>query len=201
LTLVGGTAPSLYSSTDRVGIRSTVDIDVTVEATSYAEWLKKCREFETVGFKASSEGSICRYENGSFAVDIIPSKPAVLGLQDSGRYDRVFGSRRHSNEVDLYVVDPHLFLALKAEAHLDRGAGVPHPMSKDLEDMIVVLGNNPQVLDELLQRKSPESGFVLDFLFQAFGPSGQETFQLYFPGDGATQAYSKTLFTRLCSAW
>lgn len=200
-TLVGGTAPSVYSKIDRVGLRSTIDIDVSVRATEYGDWLKSCRMLEDSGFRSTPEGPICRYTSDSFVVDVIPSSPAILGFKQSDWYHHVHQHRTFHPEVGLYVVDPVLFLALKAEAHSDRGLSQLHPMSKDLEDVLVVLGNDSSTLDRVVSGGSSAAQYVLRFLRDTFGAAGMSIFQLYFPGDGSTQKYAEGLFERLREAW
>lgn len=197
VVVIGGTAPALYPGPDRAGLRATKDVDVVVAAATYPTWRRAVAQLEDRGFSYRAGDPVCRYRRDTLTLDILPSEPTAIGLPESRWFSQVCASRRRSEAVDLFVVDPLILLGMKIEAHDDRATGILGG-DKDLEDIVVVLANVDGLIDEIREGRAPIHAFLRERLRGLFeGEAGRERIETYLPGDDATQRFAADLHGRL----
>ena len=148
-------------------VRPTLDIDVVVSVASRGEYYNLQERLRAVGFKervVQTAGPICRYYWNDYILDVMPDDADILGF--SNRWYKqaltnylVFSLR----DLQLKVISPPCFLAVKLEAFEGRGQG-DFLLSRDMEDIVSVLDGRPEIVDEV-KAAHPE---VRDYLSEAF---------------------------------
>lgn len=168
LVLVGGCAAGLLvTDTGSSPIRPTKDVDLLVEATTYADYHHFGLRLIDRGFKPGIQPGdpICRWRHGELILDVMPLDEAVLGF--SNRWYRsaihVPSQYRLPSGVTLVHIDAPHFLATKFDAFLSRGEG-DYLASADLEDAVVVIDGRPSIEEELSMSGEHLRSFVADQL-------------------------------------
>lgn len=147
VAFVGGATTGLLV-TAPAAPRSTLDVEVLVEGSSYAEYpsvlvpvLRSLAAREDV-----SEGApLCRWLLNGVLVDVMPTDTRVLGFS-SRSWPAALASATEHRAPDgtlIRVVDAPHFLATKLEAFLGRGEG-DFLSSKDIEDIMAVADGRPR---------------------------------------------------------
>jgi hypothetical protein len=133
-------------------IRPTIDIDVIVEAVSYAEYLLLSERLRAAGFTEDTreDAPICRWVCADLTLDVLPIAKSVLGFTNLWFAPSMGQSQTVTlqNGVPIRIVSAPYFLASKLEAYRGRGAGDCFA-SHDLEDFIAVVDGDGEILDEL----------------------------------------------------
>lgn len=153
LVFVGGAVVELYftdPASDRV--RPTTDTDCLCEVTSYTEYHRLGDRLRELSFRQSLRDADppFRWRSGDDVLDVMPSDPSVLGFSNPW-YDAALADTRSTEIADgleIRVPTPPVLLATKLAAHEDRGADDPMT-SADLEDVIALLANRPELVDEV----------------------------------------------------
>lgn len=153
LVFVGGAVVELYftdPASDRV--RPTTDTDCLCEVTSYTEYHRLGDRLRELSFRQSLRDADppFRWRSGDDVLDVMPSDPSVLGFSNPW-YDAALEDTRSTEIADgleIRVPTPPVLLATKLAAHEDRGADDPMT-SADLEDVIALLANRPELVDEV----------------------------------------------------
>lgn len=147
LVFVGGATMPLYvDGTIGEALRETNDVDIMVEATSYAEFASLEARLRAAGFRQDIAGKAprCRWFKGEDQYDIVDvrtdhpldrwARPTGAGIEQ-----RALPSGR-----TIPVLSPGRFLAAKIAALTDRGG--PHWYdSPDFEDIVLLLESHPQL--------------------------------------------------------
>lgn len=146
------------------GVRATDDVDLVVDLAGYGEWARLQDELRDRGFRVSAEDDvICRMRLGALKVDVMPDDPEILGF--SNRWYRLgmetAVEQRLTDRLMIRLFTPPLFLATKLEAWLGRGAG-DMVMSRDLEDVLLVVDGRPALVDEVRAAEAQVRVFIAE---------------------------------------
>lgn len=153
LVFVGGAVAELYFSdpaSDRV--RPTTDTDAICEVGSYTDYHRLGERLRSCSFTQTLESADppYRWRSGDDVLDIMPRDAEVLGF--SNPWYGAALERTQAVELDdgleIAIPEPPIYLATKLAAHEDRGRDDPLT-SADLEDVIALITNRPQLLSEV----------------------------------------------------
>ncbi len=152
IAFVGGCVTGLLiTDPASAPVRPTLDVDVIVEAASYAAFTILEAELRRIGFRESrTEGApICRWVNGDLLLDFMPTDPSILGF--SNRWYPA--ALEHAEKVTIgdcviRVITAPYFVATKMEAFQGRGRA-DFRMSHDLEDIITIVDGRPELASEV----------------------------------------------------
>ncbi|ODR88512.1 nucleotidyl transferase AbiEii/AbiGii toxin family protein [Sinorhizobium alkalisoli] len=153
LVFVGGCTTALFI-TDPVtleDVRTTDDIDLIVDLTGQAAWAQLQEELRQHGFmEAADEEVICRMRLGALKVDFMPDDETILGFGNRWYAKGIETAVQHqlSEDLSIQVLTPALFLATKLEALAGRGNN-DLLMSRDAEDILLVVDGRESLLDEI----------------------------------------------------
>ena len=228
LVFVGGIVVGLLATDPGAPeARSTLDVDALAGIASYSEYADFGERLRKLGFRedSSEDAPICRWRNGTIALDILPSDEGVLGFSsrwyrramdtaipiDIQRFGSVNADIRDRPQVRLglqgtvdgahgltvRVVAAPVFLATKFEAFRARGGG-DLLCSTDLEDIIALVDGRATLLDELRLQASDLQSYVGA---EAAALLGRPEFLDALPGlmmpDAASQARAVSVVRRL----
>lgn len=164
LAFVGGCTTAFYvtDAATLEGVRATDDVDLVVDLTGYGAWVRLQDALRARGFQVSAEDDvICRMRLGALKVDFMPDDPAVLGFSN-----RWYGlgmataiDQPLNDRLTIRLFTAPLFLATKLEAWLGRGGG-DMVMSRDLEDVLLVVDGRPALVDEVRAAEPDVRAFV-----------------------------------------
>lgn len=153
LVFVGGAVTSLLVTDEGAGPpRTTFDVDVIAEISTYAEYVAFGERLRELGFSEDvSEGApLCRWVRKNSILDVMPLDEAILGF--SNRWYRAAMEtaipHRLEGSLTIRVVKAPYFLATKLEAFLGRGKR-DFAASHDLEDIIFVTDGRATLVDEV----------------------------------------------------
>ena len=163
---VGGAVVSLYINDSAAeDVRSTKDIDISLDIASVGE-LEELRELLTLkGFKQSPDDNvICRFRYEDIKVDVMSTKE--VGWAPANPWFEP-GFKHIVNIViedkSIHILQLSYFLATKFSAFHNRGSEDPRT-SHDFEDITYILDNRTDLVDVILQ--SPDD--VKAYLKQEF---------------------------------
>jgi hypothetical protein len=157
LVFVGGCVTGLLITDDAAGApRSTLDVDVIAEITSYAEYADFGDRLRDLGFEEdTSEGApLCRWTHHQTILDVMPLDEKILGF--SNRWYPVAMESAVtvalSTDLEIRVVTAPFFIATKLEAFKGRGKG-DFFGSHDLEDLVAVVDGRQTLVAEILAER------------------------------------------------
>lgn len=162
---VGGATVSLYAQRETEEVRPTDDVDVVVEIATYgAAFAKLTAQLLQLGFNPdAASGVICRYKHSGLVIDIMPVSEDVFGFKnrwyESGLNNAIDYAIDEQTTVRIFSA-PY-FIASKLEAFIDRG-GNDGRTSSDFEDIVYVMGNRPELWNELNVADVEVRGYVKD---------------------------------------
>lgn len=153
LVFVGGAVVELYftdPASDRV--RPTTDTDCLCEVASYTDYHRLGDRLRELSFRQSLQDGDppYRWRSGDDVLDVMPPDPSVLGFTNPW-YNAALEDTRSTEIADglaIRVPAPPVLLATKLAAHADRGSTDPLT-STDMEDVIALLANRPELVDEV----------------------------------------------------
>ncbi len=152
VVFVGGcTTQLLITDPAATPARMSDDVDMIVEASSYAEYSEFSERLQGLGFSEdSSDGApICRWTLGGMKLDVLPTDAKTLGFSSRWYKEAVTHAQTVSlGNLQLRVVTPPYFLATKLEALKGRGKQ-DYLASRDLEDIVAVIDGRPTILQEV----------------------------------------------------
>lgn len=159
--------PLLVDHPDILEIRPTLDIDLTVEIATLADFYRLENELRAIGFQNDTRDGapICRWVADGLTVDVMPTETSILGMSSEWFPEAVRNAVMTSlgEDVNAPIIGRPYFLATKLKAYRDRGARDPY-MSKDLDD-IVTLFNGCDDIDSLLDHEcKPVCAYVIEEL-------------------------------------
>jgi predicted nucleotidyltransferase len=153
LVFVGGCTTALFI-TDPVTleeVRFTDDVDLIVDLVGFPAWGQLQASLREKGFRESPEDEvICRMRLGGLKVDFMPDDEKILGFSNRWYRRGIETAEVYALTEDLRLrrLAPPFFLATKLEAWLGRGGGDLF-MSKDLEDILLVVDGRPEIIGEV----------------------------------------------------
>jgi predicted nucleotidyltransferase len=158
LVFVGGCTTGLLITDEGAGdVRSTLDVDVITEITSYADYVIFSERLRKLGFTedTSDDAPLCRWVNGDTKLDVMPLDETILGFSNCWYKAAIESAQEWELEPDLRikVVTAPYFCATKIEAFRGRGKD-DYLASRDLEDLVTIVDGRPGLLDEL--RSAPD---------------------------------------------
>lgn len=168
IVFVGGATVHLYvDDLAAAPVRTTKDVDVVVAAETYADFAKIEAALRQHGFEQTLEddGPICRWTKDGLILDIMPTKPEIIGFAASPWFEEGFGSAvEHllENGDTIAVFDVLHLVAAKIEAFEDRGDGDLFA-SQDFEDLATILDASKSIWDRL-EGRSKIAIFIKDWL-------------------------------------
>jgi hypothetical protein len=168
VVFVGGCVTGLLI-TDRAirEVRSTVDVDIILEALTYVEFTQLETELRNLGFRNDmSEGApTCRYIVDGIIVDVMPLDGSTWGFNTkwypaAARSAFEYVLDTDMNEVKIRVCSAPAFVATKIAAFRDRGKK-DFLASRDLSDIIDVLNGRSELRDEIRNAEAELRDFVV----------------------------------------
>ncbi|MGD0267910.1 MAG: hypothetical protein ABSB14_02515 [Candidatus Sulfotelmatobacter sp.] len=151
IAFVGGCVTGLLVTDPAAApVRATFDVDVIVEAASYAEFTVLEDQLRRLGFCESHlEGApICRWASGDLILDFMPSNSSILGFSNRWYHPALENAQRtRLGEYEIRVITAPYFLATKLEAF--HGRGKNDFSSHDLEDIVTVIDGRSELADEV----------------------------------------------------
>lgn len=195
VTLVGGCAAGLLiTDPGAASVRPTIDIDVVIEAATYAEYGAFCAKLTALSFVPcmDEDAPICRWALGSLRVDVLSISDRALGFGNRW-YASAVRSRvtsRLPSGAKIHHLDAPHFVATKLEAFRGRGDG-DYVMSHDLEDVVRVIDGRAEIVDEFASAPADLHGFVAEDLRRCLADRlFVEALPAYFPGasEGAVRS-------------
>lgn len=166
LVFVGGCTTALFITDDITleDVRATDDVDLIVDLVGFAEWAKLQDELRQKGFAESQEDTvICRMRLGDLKVDFMPDDENILGFSNRwyAKGIETAATVPLSNELNIKRLSPELFVATKLEAYIGRGQG-DLLMSRDLEDILLVIDGRKQIVAEIQQADADIRQFIAE---------------------------------------
>lgn len=158
-------------------VRPTEDTDAICEVTGRSDYRRLTRQLKQVGFRQSAVEADPPYrwrtEEGDI-LDLMPTDPDVLGFTNRWYEEGLERSESCALESDLRIeiLAPPYFLASKLEAYRGRGRNDPHG-SSDFEDVVVLIGNRPELPDEVAE-SDPELRRWLSRQFEVCFPEARQ---------------------------
>lgn len=153
LVFVGGAVAELHFSDPASNrVRPTEDTDAICEVESYTQFHRLGDRLRDLGFRQSSREADppYRWRSGTDVLDLMPDDASVLGF--SNPWYAMAISRATTvelePELEIRVPPPAIYLATKLAAHEGRGRDDPL-VSRDLEDVVALLTNRPEIVDEV----------------------------------------------------
>jgi predicted nucleotidyltransferase len=202
LVFVGGCATGLLLTTTRAqAIRATQDVDVVVNVVSTADYHAMEKAVESRGFKhdLSPEAPICRWVLQGVALDLMPSKPGILGFHNRWYPLAVQTATRVRlpNDIEIRLIAAPLFVATKFEAFHGRGDN-DYLGSHDLEDIITVIDGRPELMEEIKQADDELKCYISAEINTLLEDSNFLTaLPGHLPGDAASQGRLPELIQRM----
>jgi len=175
MVFVGGATLSLYIDDIVVDeIRTTSDIDMTIQLAGFAEWVKMQERLAQLGFSPDPERqAICGYLYKGISVDIMPSEDGPIGKSNTWYkpgFDYLQTVKVENTEVK--ILSAPYFLATKFEAFHDRGGD--YRTSHDFEDIIFVMDYRTTIAEEILSADSKVKLFLKNELSKILSNSYSE---------------------------
>jgi len=153
LVFVGGCTTAFFvtDAATLEDVRATDDVDLVVDLAGYPAWVRLQDDLRERGFQESAEEDLtCRMRLGALNVDFMPDDPDIIGF--SNRWYRLgmetSVEQALTDRLTIRLFTPALFLAAKLEAWRGRGGG-DMLMSRDLEDILLVVDGRPSLIDEV----------------------------------------------------
>lgn len=163
LVFAGGCATGvMITDPAAAGIRSTKDVDVIADITSYEMYSALANRLRALGLKedTSDGAAACRWRHEDASVDVMPTDRAVLGFSNSWFAPAMATAQRMTIAgLPVRMVTPAHFVATKLEAFHGRGQA-DVITSSDLEDVVLVVDGRPQLLDEIERADHQVRGFI-----------------------------------------
>lgn len=183
--------------------RSTDDIDLIVEVASTLKYQTELRDrLLALGFRESVEDDVvCCWRLGQWIVDIMPTRPGVLGFANPW-YPHAMATARdvelpqgEPGSLPIRVVSAPSFLATKLVAWEGRGHGdLLHP---DVEDVISVMDGRRELVAGVEADIPALRDFLAAALTRLFQAGLADALPGHLPSDAASQARLPTVMAVL----
>jgi predicted nucleotidyltransferase len=152
IAFVGGCVTGLQiTDPASAPVRPTLDVDVIVGVTSYAEFTALEQQLRQLGFRETqAQGApVCRWMHGDLLLDFMPVDSAILGF--TNRWYRAALQNAQAIKIANYevrVITAPYFIATKLEAFHGRGKN-DFRSSHDLEDIVAVIDGRSELAAEV----------------------------------------------------
>jgi len=202
LVLVGGCAAGLLvTDPGAAPIRPTEDVDLVVEATTYADFQRYGSRLQALGFRQGivPGDPLCRFRHPRVVLDLMPLDEGILGFSNRWYASALQSPERRRLPGGAWIahVDAPHFLATKLEAFKSRGEG-DYLLSPDLEDSVIVVDGRPRILTELSSSPRDLRHFVSEQLAECLRSRHfVEALAGYFAGEPDAGARAQRLQERL----
>lgn len=203
VVFIGGATTELFITDPAAGeIRATLDVDVIVQAATYAEYVTDVsRELRDLGAQEdASEGApLCRWVLDGVIVDVMAPHERVLGFANRW-YEAALDHRKERELPDgttIHITTGPLFLATKIEAFRGRGGG-DFWASKDMEDIVAVLDGRPELVDEVDEAEDELGAFMAEAFAEWLGERDfRDAVSGHLPGDAGSQERAEVIIERV----
>jgi len=202
VTFVGGCAAALLvPDPAQPPIRPMRDVSAVVEVATLADYHRLEKDMAAGGFQRDfREGvPICRWRLGEGVLDLMPSDQNVLGFANRWYPLAVRTADRVAlpSGAEIRLIRAPVFIAMKLEALLERGAG-DLLMSHDLGDALVVVDGRDELLAEFASLDPDLARFVAEALARLLAtPKFGNYLPGHLPGDRTSQARLPLLEAKL----
>lgn len=143
-------------------LRPTLDVDCVVEVYSMAEYYKLTKQLRNIGLEESTakNAPICRWQYNDLIIDIMPCDDAILGFTNRWYSEAINNCIRHilPNGQAIEIFAPLYLLASKVEAFKGRGKDLR--LSKDIEDIIILLDSCSDIENEFIKANQEIQEFL-----------------------------------------
>ncbi|MDZ7720135.1 MAG: hypothetical protein U5K72_15070 [Balneolaceae bacterium] len=162
---VGGAILHTYLPKNFKGqTRITYDLDMVIRLSHYGKLEALNDRLATIGFYPDKESNvICRYTDGELLLDVMPTKPEILGFTnqwyEEGLDNKEWIYLDFGTSIPRFTL-PY-YLAAKWEAVKNRGKN-DWRTSKDMEDIITIINFNA------LEKMDNSTNKVLEYLNESF---------------------------------
>ena len=202
IVFLGGAVLGLLITDPGAGpLRSTIDVDVVAEITSYGEYTEFSEGLRSLGFSEDTRETapLCRWTHGDLTLDVMPTEPSVLGFSNRW-YRTVLENASFTtlpSGITIRLITAPFFLATKMEAFRSRGRGDFYA-SHDLEDFVAVVEGREELLQELYRAPADVRAYLRaatrDLLAER---RFREALPGYLQADSSSQARLPILLRRL----
>ena len=163
VVFVGGAVVNLYATRAAVPEpRVTDDVDCVVEVAPRAAFYQLEDELRQLGFvNDTASGIICRWQYRGLTVDVMPTDPAILGFGNPWYAAGVTQAVPYQlpDHTLIRLLPAAYYLATKLAALRDRGWGELR-LSQDLEDIVHLVDNRPELPAEVSQAEPAVRDYV-----------------------------------------
>jgi len=160
--LGGCTTGLLVTDPAAPDVRSTIDVDMIVEAAAILDFHTIEAKMRDRGFQPDIESGIrCRWRSGDIIVDLMPDDESILGFSNRWYSDAI----RHavddhlSDGITIRRVTAPYFIATKIEAFNGRGKG-DFMVSHDFEDIVTVIDGREELNAEIAASENSVCQFI-----------------------------------------
>lgn len=197
----GSTLDLLVTDEGAAPIRGTVDVDVIVEITTYADYIAFSERLRAIGFSEDTREAapLCRWVNADLTLDVMPLDGSVLGFSNiwyRGALKTAQPARLPSGAVIRLITAPY-FLGTKMEAFRGRG-GRDFFGSHDLEDFIAVIEGRDSLFEEVALAPADLRAYLGQAAKELLAESRfRDALPGYLPGDAISQQRVPLVLRRL----
>jgi len=167
VVFLGGCTTGLFITDTTSGdVRSTMDVDLIVEAGVIHEFHAIESAMRKLGFKPDvKSGMRCRWVVNDILVDLMPTDASILGFSNRWYSDAIIHAvdKTLTDGQQIKCVTAPYFLATKIEAFHGRGNS-DFVASHDFEDIVTVIDGREELYAEIAD-SSPE---LRDFISNTF---------------------------------
>ncbi len=172
LVFVGGAVAELYFTDPASGrVRPTTNADAVIEAATYVAYGRISAELRELGFRQSAgeNDPMYRWRAGGDVLDVMPVESEPLGFTNPWYPEGVGRAVTVplAENLAIRVLPAAMVLASKLAAHADRGRDDPY-LSQDLEDVVALLANRPELVDEVEAEPEATRRWIAARLHEAF---------------------------------
>ncbi len=202
VVFVGGVTTSCFITDPAVtGVRSTKDVDIVLDITSYSQFDAIGELLLKKGFQhgVSPDAPICRWRIADVFVDVMPTLEDVLGFSNRWYLLGMRKNRIHllPSGTEIRILAPELFVASKIEAFLGRGKG-DFLLSHDIEDIITLIDGRVELVPEIKASENNVQEFIRHYFNEFLQKNEFQTALMgYLPFDRIGQSRFDILVSRI----
>lgn len=152
VVFVGGSTAGLYCTVPNAPeSRPTYDVDCIIEVASLTAYYALEEELRGLQFRNDFEAPVlCRWRYGELIVDLMPVNEGILGFTNPWYAEGFAQAILHTlpDHTPIRIMTAVYFVATKLAALRSRGMSDIR-LSQDLEDIVYVLDNRPELVAEV----------------------------------------------------
>lgn len=195
VVFVGGSTAGLYSTVARAAeSRPTVDVDCIIEVAPRMAYYALEEELRALGFRNDQESKvICRWRVAGLVVDVMPvGENNILGFSNPWYPEGFANAIPYAlpDETSILIMPAVYFVATKLAALRSRGMSDIR-LSNDLEDIVYVLDNRPELAAEVAAASAAVRTYIATEIHQLLHhPELREAIDCQLPyGSGEDRKY------------